>query len=260
MDSQIRRHQVVISAATVASHATYREGFRQKDIKFLFELFLNWLRGGYGEELSSIQITQISRFIIDLVKEGYAKKIKRGARSPFLLTRLGLIELLSRVVTHTGEEQPQVFFFSYYFIKNYKDRLKQLVKDEGKLFPLSLRLELDTLLDSKAFLESKIEQLERRLNGLTKGIEASYATSKLVQDLVDQKVPLDDLIYVVEKQYPYEFNSQKPLSELITELPYEARLWELQTGNVVRAKHIYEPIKESLTTYLSELKRLLRKD
>jgi hypothetical protein len=61
----------------------------------------------------------------------------------------------------------------------------------------------------------------------------------------------------VEARYPYELNSTKPLQELIASIAPDQRRWELEDGNVIRAKTIWEPQRALLRELLRQLKTLV---
>lgn len=62
---------------------------------------------------------------------------------------------------------------------------------------------------------------------------------------------------MLEKQHPYNLNSQKPLTKLIAEIPVELRLAELTTGSKNRESFIWQKQSENYTSMLKQLKSLL---
>ena len=257
MRSFTNSHQVLLSSALVACHASFREqGFRQRDLRFYFELFARWAeRGGvYDEE--QIQITQLTRYLSDLAEQGYIKKLNRNSRSPFVLSRLGLIEMITRIVAPNDNQPHNVFYFAFYFIRVYRDRLIALVKEEGKQFPVALQVELEALLDYDSMLKEKISSVKKRLTKLSRGLEDALGSSKLAGNLMRRNIPLEEVIQQVEGKFPYEFNALKPLSELMKEIPPEARAFELEKGNALRVKMLWEPMYALEEQFLAQLNRL----
>ncbi|MCB0331338.1 MAG: hypothetical protein KDD70_16825 [Bdellovibrionales bacterium] len=261
MSSYAALHQVLLSSAFVASHASFRErGFRQRDLRFYFELFCQWSEWGRPYSASQIQTTQLTRQIQSLIENGYVKKLNRSSRSPFLLTRLGLIEMLSRIVTLREDEAHGIFLFAFYFSKVYRERLIALVREEGKQFPVALQIELEALLDHRSMLDDKISSVKKRLRKLSRGLEDAEAASKLASNLFARNIPLSEVVKRVEESHPYEFNALKPLSELIVEIPPEAREWELEHGNALRAELLWKPayaLEEQFLKYLEGAKKSL---
>src|SRR5690606_36078783 len=116
---------------------------------------------------------------------------------------------------------------AYYFLGTYTERLKDEISREGSQYPPALRMEVDALLDSKSLVCGAIEAVERKRIALDERIREAKDGRELVRHLVARKTALSSLINAVEKQYPYELNSQKPLGEFLSQIPESERLWEL---------------------------------
>ena len=71
-----------------------------------------------------------------------------------------------------------------------------------------------------------------------------------------QGAKIEAVVLELEKKYPYELNSQKPLSELFSDIPADIAQWELMHGNAKRVSEMWEPSKLLLKTYLEGLKAL----
>ena len=51
------RLQLLLGAATIAAHSTsVQEGFRQRDVRFLFDLFSNWIETCFADGFAQIQV------------------------------------------------------------------------------------------------------------------------------------------------------------------------------------------------------------
>lgn len=257
-DSHLERYELFTATATVAAHASYVEpGFRQRDVKFLMELFSNWIETSLDGYAVNVKNTQLARYLTNLTGEGYARKITRKGYPHYRLTRIGLIELLTRVTHKSYLSAREQFFFLFYFIDNYGPRIEALVRAEGKEFPYALRLELESLLDIKSLLSREIDNAKRELSKLKVRIEECEQTSKHISAKLAEGEYLNDVIKQVENLYPYELNSQKPLTELMNEIPEDSQQWELQTGTLQRIKQIWQPGYAMLTAYIKELENLL---
>jgi hypothetical protein len=256
-DSRVTRFELFVATATLGAHANSSQaGFRQRDVKFLIDLFSNWVESSLHENTLSMQNTQILRFLSGLVEEGFARKLSRKTHPAYRLTRVGLIELVSRIVNrpyHTSREQ---FFFLVYFIKNYKPRIEEMVKAEGKQFPYPLKLELQGLLDARKLVERELEFSGRELKKLENRINDAVKTSELTKQMLREGAAIEEIVKRAEKLFPYELNSQKPLTELIAGIPSEMRQWELESGNLLRTEDIWRPSKVLLEEYIRELKKL----
>lgn len=262
-DSLLDRAEVFFATATIAAHAsavgdTFSSvaGFRQKDAKFLIDLFSNWTQSLELSPSLPVQNTQIARYLEYLVKNGYARRVTRQTRPLYRLTRTGLIELLSRLVHKTYTSERERFFFVFYFVKNYAARIEGLVKAEGKEFPYALKLELENLFDTGSFIKREVEAAEKALKRLDARIQDGIKSSDLIATGLKARRDIDELVKEVESRYPYELNSQKPLSELIASIPQNIRTWELNEGNKLRVTELWQPTRVLLKAYIEEVKRL----
>jgi hypothetical protein len=255
----LERYEIFAGAAVIAAHANnIAAGFRLRDVRFLIELFSNWLEASQGEAVLPLQNTQVSRYVTSLVDEGLARRINRKGRPIYRLTRVGLIELIDRITTAPYIGRKELFFFLYYFIENYRPKLTELVAREGRQFPVALKLELEALLNTDAVLNRELADAERELQKLDDGIYAARQSSAIAIRMNRAGRPIEDIAAELEHSHPYELNSQKPLSQLLGEIPPEIRLWELETGNLRRVEQIFRPSRAMLCCYINELKALGR--
>ncbi len=252
-----KRHELFVAASIIAAHANFSDtGFRQRNVRFLAELFANWTESSIAEKQLVFQNTQILRYLEDLVTDGFARKQSRNAKPVYRLTRVGLMELLNRLVAIGSELTSDLFFFLFYFVYNYEPKIAQLIEREGRQFPLALKIELEALLDWRSLIQAQIYLVETELRKLDARISDAYKASKVATDMFAKGSALAEVAAVFEKHYPYGLNSQKPLRELINEVPLDLQQWELETGGLRRAQHIWEPLRGVLTERLSALRRL----
>lgn len=257
-DALFERYEVYVAAASIAAHASIpATGFRQRDVRFFIELFTNWVNWALNDELLVLSNTQVARYLDKLVEEGFARRMLRNSQPQYHLTRTGLIELVSTIVKQSQSIQPTHFCFRYYFIKSYKPRLFELIEKEGTRFPLALRLELEGLLDEKAIVKGQIKVLERERKKLDSRIYEALQSAVLAKKRFAEAKKIDAVAAEIEKLYPYELNSQKPLSELLSGIPAELARWELETGNTLRANLLWAPARALFDTYLESLRKFL---
>ena len=170
-----RQYELFVAAATLAAHASAQElGYRQRDVRFLIELFTNWVESTLESDVLRVNNTQVSRYLDDLADEGYARRSLVNSRPRYRLTRTGLIELLGRIVEQPALMQPAHFCFLYYFIVNYRPKIEELIKQEGKKFPLALKLEVESLLEANTFVEQQLVLAERELKKSTSESRTRY--------------------------------------------------------------------------------------
>lgn len=258
-ETLFRRWELFIAAAAIGAHASAQaEGFRQRDIRFLIELFTNWVEQTISDRMLPLNNVQVQRYLADLVQEGFARKVSRTGQPRYRLTRIGILEMLSRMTSRSSRQSAEHFFCLYYFLYNYKPRIEALIREEGKQFPLALRIEIETLLDYRRILKEEILETEREIQKLTARHDDAQRASRLAAKMFEQQSEMSDVVQELERRYPYELNSEKPLSDLFAELPRDIGRWELVEGNLHRAEQIWAPAKALHEGYLRVLKEIER--
>lgn len=252
--SAVDRLEIFIASATLAAHASFaHDGFRLRDLRFFAELFLNWAED-IDISQTSLQNTQLARYLSQLVEKGFAKRSTKKGVTLFRLTRLGLLELLHRIVSSTNITHPSTALFRICFIKSYRPRLEALVAREGEHFPHALKLEVAALLDLDTLVKDEIKRIERALKRLEKRIDDAEQTSALTRNRLAAKIPFSEVVEEVESRFPYELNTTKPLQELIASIAPDQRRWELEEGNMLRVKTLWGPQRALLRELLTQLR------
>jgi hypothetical protein len=255
-DSLVSRAEPFVSAATLAAHATFLAGgFRQRDVRFYADLFSNWTEFSFPESTLEIKNAQIARYLQDLIDEGFARRV--GVRSPprYRLTRGGLLYALTRVANRSYLHAPDHFFFLYFFLKGYGERIELLVRQEGKEYPPAIRVEVEAMLDTTALLNRERHGVRQALRRVEEREGHARSSSELARVGLAGGRTLEDVVDELQRKHPYDLNSVKPLSELIRQIPNDQRGWELVSGNVRRADLIFGPTRRRLEEYLRELDR-----
>ncbi|RIL07851.1 MAG: hypothetical protein DCC75_09705 [Proteobacteria bacterium] len=217
---------------------------------------MNWSAGViFGTELQ-FQNVQIARYLEHLESEGFARRVTRGSKPSYRLTRPGLLELISRIVQRDYLGSPGDFLFAYFFVSTYKPRIFTLVRSEGREFPPALKVELEALLDENRMLQRHLAEIKQELLKLEARISDALATSELTKALIGRGLAQAEIIREIEKKFPYELNSQKPLSELLQDIPENQRLWELEEGTLSRVRSLWRPKYNLLNVYLQQLEGL----
>ena len=256
--STVDRLDIFMASATLATHASFfEEGFRLRDIRFFVELFLNWSED-VESETHSLQNTQLARFLSTLTESGFAKRHVKKSTPIFRLTRLGLLELLNRIIGSKNVFHPSTALFRICFIKSYRPRLEALFAREGAHFPHSLRVELAALLDVETLIAHEIARVERALKRAEQRIDDALKTSALTKNRLAAGTPFSEVVREVENRYPYELNTMKPLEELIASIAADQRQWELEEGNLIRVETIWKPQRALLQSLLTQLRAMAK--
>ena len=262
--SVLERYELFVAAAILGSHAnTLNKGFRLFYVRFLIEIFTNWVSSAEETPTLPVQSTQVGRYLDALVDEGFARKFIRDSHPLYRLTRTGLIDLISRVVDKPFYPNKIHFYFVFYFISSYRIRIIELVRLEGKRFPYALQAELESLLDPEVLIDRQMEYATRELKRLNKRVEEQKSTSVLVKSLIKQGASFHDILGQVERRFPYALNTEKRYSEVFAMGTERQSLWELHLGNERRTEHIWMPARRLLIQHIEELNRLrdwFRKD
>ncbi len=244
-------------AGTLGAHSNFaKAGFRQKDVRFLIGLFLNWVESVSPGADEAIHNTQILRYLEKLKKEGFATRTGQGQSSRYFLTRAGLLELVSQLTRISSKSQFEHFFFVYFFVRTYGERLTELVRQKESRLPRSFEVELSALLDHHELLALQVRAIEIEIKKLESRIAETKAAKKMAEDFSRKGMGADEIVRLVEEQFPYELNSAKPMSDLFREIPPVQRMWELTTGNHNRVQYLLAPLKKDLQGYLETLKGL----
>jgi hypothetical protein len=249
-------HEAVVTAAVIAAQATGQsDGFRQRDIRFFIELFSNWLESTTGDRALSLHNTQVQRHMDVLTRAGWARRIGR-APPRWHLTPDGLAELLERLVHRRNLTRLDEFFLVFHFVDAYGSRLREMAAKGGTLASKLLLLDLDELLDPTRLVQRERERVAREVQRLAVRSEESHLTSEIAKKRLSDGSPLTEVIAEIEKRYPYELNSQKPLSELLDALPLPWRREELAEAAELRSIRFWVPLRDLLLQYDAILAKL----
>ena len=251
----LNRYEVFAAAAAIAAHSNHPEGFRQRDVRFFIELFGNWLELSAGEFSSLVSNTQVLRYLEALANGGFARRAGKRRQPLYKLTRVGLLELLSRIKSIASSNRTH-FFFTYYFLKNYRSPLERLVRSQQAQFPVAMQLEFENLVDLSTLIDLQIAAAAGDLRRIEARISDAENTSELFRVRSENKVQFEQIVIEAQKRFPYDLNSRKPLIELIDSLPKEQQAWELRWGNQARVSDIWKPQKKLQEAYIDELRRI----
>jgi hypothetical protein len=253
----VERQKLFINAALLAAHSSAPHGFRMRDVSFFIDLFQSWVETSIVPTVKRPERVQIKRLCESYTQQGLLKLLPRKARPEFKLTRPGLLQVLSELVDKQDLPKGPYFFFLYYFIKAYGNRIMNLFSDVGETIPYAYRLELERLTDAASLLKTEILRTEEGLRRIDRRISDAKNSAQLMVKELKSRSTLEDAILKVQSLYPYELNHQKPLSELIAEIPTDQRKWEMTDGNVQRIENIWEPERSLLLVYMKQLKGLV---
>jgi hypothetical protein len=244
--THLDRHRALFHAAAIAAHARFtKDGFRQKDLRFLIELFSNWLETSLEGSSLDVENTQIARYLSGLVEGGWAKQ--SGSTIPrYRLTRDGLVEQLSRLVDRPHWWPIEEYWFVVYFLDSYRERLNTLIVQAGPLYSGPMKLAVQQLLDVQRFSRRQEELLSMEIAKLDLRISDTRKTMALVRDGQTKGKSVEAILNEIQQKVPYQLNNQKPMHELFKETPDENWLWEMEIGSHNRAARMWMPLRDML--------------
>lgn len=220
-------------AALLGAHllAPPKEGFRPALVRFLFDLFWNWVSSVQGRaELENLHLTQTTRLL---------KKLKADAwvishKNKFSLSNAGVLGILQILREAAISDDARLTDFYIYFVKAYGHRLAELkAKDESNL-PLALKHELTELLDLKPLLISKRQRLKQEIEYWRTRIAETKRTIAFARAERSSGVEWSDIVKRLDQFFPYELKGQKPLPDLFKNMPADWQEWEILEGNSLR--------------------------
>ena len=156
---------ISLSSALIGAHLQKNEkGFRQRDVKFLMELFWNWQSSFLNrKQLENIHNNQIKRNLHGLVGDSWANLLGKKGPPTYKLTRSGIIGLLKKIREEGLTDRFESFLFARYFFRTYKNRFANMVEKTGAPMPLSFRQEIEDLLDVKNLEREKKGNVEKEI-------------------------------------------------------------------------------------------------
>lgn len=232
-----------MSAALIAVHATAgSHGFRQRDVRFFLELFADWVRPGS----LVVHNAQVLRHLKTLVEQGQARASFRDGKPVYRLTSGGILELTGSLARAAETDAFEVFLFIHYFVASYRSLVESQLSGLRPPLPHGVLLEARMNLDPAGLAKRRLEHLEREIQRLDIRATESVATATLVVNHLREGGTLQSATEEIQRRYPYQLNAQKPLRELMSQLPGELQRHELETGPGLRSELIWRPMLSCL--------------
>ncbi|MCJ8276616.1 MAG: hypothetical protein HRT44_03390 [Bdellovibrionales bacterium] len=249
---------LILNISTLGAHSNFKgQGFKQKDLRFLAELFTNWVDVFLSPEIPSWHNTQALRHLEKLNKKGWAHSQVTGKQKRYTLTRIGLLEIVHSISDNNGYADIRYTLLSYYFIRAYKKRIMSLIEAEGSGFSKAVQMEILHLFDEKQFLLNQINELDQQIKRLEIRVDETNKAFNLALKLNNSGEKVDDIINSISKLHPYELENQKPMGELLKEIDPEQRLWEATEGNRHRADILWQTQLNVLKDHRKHLKSFI---
>ncbi len=255
--SLLDRYETFVSCAVLAAHVNGRaKGFRQHDVRFMIEVFTNWVESAEENPSLPVQNTQVLRYLDNLIEEGFVKVVSQKSFPRYRLTRTGVLEMMTRIVDRPYFNQKEHFYFVFYFIDTYKPQLIRIVKREGKRFPFSLQVELDSLLDVNMLLDRQLEHAQRTMHKLDRRIAEAEKTARTVRKLVKEGTDYSQLLEELEREAPMDLTTSRRYTELYSRVTERQGIWEMTIGNDRRISLVWLPARRQVEQHILELEHM----
>lgn len=252
-------HQRQLAAAFLAVYASSTEtGFRQRDLRFYFELFLAWSETFLYPGAPALANTQFKRVISLFLEAGYAKRTGRLDPPRYTLTKGGILEVVRLLVVDLTPSRINEALFVCYFVKNYGPRIRKLLESTER--PSSaLLLELSALLDFGEIKRELLVRLDKQIEVLSAYSDRCEQASSRTKSMLKSGSSLQEVVSYLQCNNPYQLNNQKPLKELYAQLVPDHATWELTEGLSARAKELWSPYMIVLSSYRERISALSTK-
>src|SRR5262249_33441615 len=149
-------------------------------LRRMIEFSASWAYAEFDEGGIPFDNTQIRRYLEWLVSEGFARKTERGKQPTYRLTAIGMIELAGSVASKKFNHNKNEFFYTYFILADYRQRIAASIEREGRRFPYAVKLEFEALLDAKLLLKNQLYYAKRELKKLDKRIHDARQAGEFV--------------------------------------------------------------------------------
>jgi hypothetical protein len=243
-------YRVYLASAICAAHINSTESFRQKDVRFYLELFMNWMEGPLG--FVEVQNTQIQRFLNNLVTEGILISTK-GKIPSYQMKNRGFLSLIEMITSIEKGDSMELFLFQFHIVDIYDELLFRSASRNLLGLPKSVNIELRYLLSKSALIEKQKLRIQEELDKLNSRIEDSLKMEKLAVQLFKEKKSVDFVVKQIESAYPYQLHHQRKMSDLYKTITPELQMIELTKNTGKRATKLWQPLVSYYRSFLKML-------
>lgn len=244
--------RVYLATAVCACHINMRSnGFRQKDVHFYFDLFVNWMEASLGK--FDLQNIQIQRYLEKLVKNQILKKTNKLV---YTCQDTGLIPLLTEITSINDDDPMELFFFQYHILRIYHERLFESVVDKKLHLPHNLKIDLKYILDKDVIIQKQKTRICREIDKLILRSRETLGMENLADSMFKDGKNDMTIVESIEKKFPYQLHHQKKMSELYYKLDPALRRDELTTNAKQRVNLLWTPLINYYQDYLLRLDTL----
>ncbi len=220
-------------------------GFQQRDVRFFYLLFRNWLEIDVRQPGADIDLTQVRRACERLASRGRLRALparRRGGRVPrsrYVLTLAGVVALVDELVAHAPARSFEESLFVVLFAASYRAHVIRRVEQASA--PVA-RKHVARALDPRAIIAGLRRELRRQCDDLeeriTGGDRLREAAARAQAAGADDR----EIVGLMERLSTYQLHYLRPLGELMLSLPPDVRRHEMTGGITARRDLVFGPL------------------
>ena len=250
----VRANTTVLAAGLMAAHAAAASsGFRPSDVRFFVYLFSNWLERDVLYPGEALDLTQIRRVLLRLVRLGWAEKAAgaagKGSGTRYGLTGEGFSALVAALVAAVDSRSFEEAVFVVSFVAGYRLRLVELLAAESSDG-------WHEQLDARRLLLRARRRVERVLADLTERVASSACVAREAAALRRAGVADAALAQKLEALGVYQLQHVRPLSAFVLSFPPLLREFELGPAFEHRSRFLFETFADATRGQLRALEKL----
>jgi hypothetical protein len=259
----VRANTTILAAALMAAHASAgRAGFRPTDARFFGYLFANWLERDVLYPGEALDLTQVRRLLLRLVRLSFARKAaenpsrrggskaeptERGTR--YTMTPKGIAALIDALIAAVDTRSFEEAVFVVTFVAGYRTQLLGLLSAEA-----SDRWGRE--LDPYRLVVRAKRRIERVLHDLSERVISSANVAREASNLRRAGASDASIASRLEELGVYQLQHVRSFSAFILSFPSELRGFELGPGFMLRSHLLFETFADHARAQLRALEGL----
>lgn len=222
-------------------------GFQQRDVRFFYLLFRNWLEVDVRQPGADLDLTQVRRACEALAARGRLRSMprrRRGGRTPrerYQLTLAGVTALVDQLVAPSPTRSFEESLFVVMFAGSYRAHVIRRVEQASA--PVA-RKHVARALDPKTIITGLRRELRRQIDDLEERIAGGEQLRAAAERALAEGADDREVARMMERLSTYQLHNVRPLGELLLSLPTDVRRHEMTVGITARRDVIFQPLLE----------------
>ncbi|MFN0245822.1 MAG: hypothetical protein ACKV2T_02870 [Kofleriaceae bacterium] len=236
-------------------------GFQQRDVRFFYLLFRNWLEVDVRHPDADLDLTRVRRELIKLGRRGRVRELRkarrrRGVRTPrqrYVLTLAGVLALVDELVTASPLRPFEETLFVILFAASYRELLIRRVEQASA--PVARR-RIARALDPKQLIAHARRDLVRQCSDLEERISSGDELRDAADRAFAEGKSDAETVAILERISTYQLHYVRPLGDLLLSLPPRVRRYEIGDGITARRDLMFAPLLRLVRAQLDVIGRL----